>query len=56
MKLLFTLLFLTLLVNVDHIRWLGNYDKALQKAQKEQKPLCGNAIDANTIENILKEL
>ena len=39
MKILFTLLFLTLFVNADHIRWLGTYDKALQKAQKEHKPL-----------------
>ena len=38
-KILFTLLFLTLSVNADHIHWLGNYDKALQKAQKEHKPL-----------------
>lgn len=38
-KILFTLLFLTLFVNADHIHWLGNYDKALQKAQKEHKPL-----------------
>ena len=26
-------------MNADHIHWLGNYDKALQKAQKEHKPL-----------------
>ena len=38
-KILLTLLFLTLFVNAEHIRWLGNYDKALQKAQKEHKPL-----------------
>ena len=36
---LFTLFFFTLFVDADHIRWLGDYDKALQKAQKEQKPL-----------------
>ena len=36
---LFTLFLLTLFVNADHIRWLGNYDKALQKAHKEHKPL-----------------
>ena len=38
-KMLFTLFFFTLSVNADHIHWLGNYDKALQKAQKEHKPL-----------------
>ena len=32
-------LFLQLSVSADHIHWLGNYDKALQKAQKEHKPL-----------------
>jgi len=36
---LFTLFFLTLSINADHIHWMGNYDKALQKAQKEHKPL-----------------
>ena len=39
MKILFTLFFFTLFINADHIHWLGNYDKALQKAQKEHKPL-----------------
>ncbi|WP_415406563.1 thioredoxin family protein [Sulfurovum sp. CS9] len=39
MKILFALLFFTLFINADHIHWLGNYDKALQKAQKEHKPL-----------------
>jgi len=38
-KILFTLYFFTLPINADHIHWLGNYDKALQKAQKEHKPL-----------------
>jgi len=39
MKILFSLFFLTLFINAEHIHWLGNYDKALQKAQKEHKPL-----------------
>jgi len=39
MKMLFTLFFFTLFINADHIHWMGNYDKALQKAQKEHKPL-----------------
>ena len=38
-KVLFILFFFTLSVNADHIHWLGSYDKALQKAQKEQKHL-----------------
>ena len=38
-KLLSLLCFLTLSIYADHIHWLGNYDKALQKAQKEQKHL-----------------
>jgi len=36
---LFLLFFFTLSMNADHIHWLGNYDKALQKAQKEHKLL-----------------
>ena len=39
MKMLFTLFFFTLFINADHIHWLGNYDKALQRAQKEHKSL-----------------
>ncbi len=38
-KMLFTLFFFTLFIDADHIHWLGNYDKALQEAQKEHKPL-----------------
>ncbi len=38
-KLLSLLWLLTLSIHADHIHWLGNYDKALQKAQKEQKHL-----------------
>jgi len=38
-KFLFTLCLLTISMNANHIHWLGNYDKALQKAQKEHKPL-----------------
>jgi len=37
-----TLLFLLLLMsfgNANHVSWLGNYDKALAKAKKEQKPM-----------------
>ena len=38
-KILFALFFFTLTMNANHIHWLGDYDKALQKAQKEHKPL-----------------
>ncbi len=38
-KILFLLFFFTLSINADHIHWMGNYDKALQKAHKEHKPL-----------------
>ncbi|MEA3432992.1 MAG: DUF255 domain-containing protein [Campylobacterota bacterium] len=38
-KILFTLWLITLSINADHIHWMGNYDKALRKAQKEHKPL-----------------
>jgi len=37
-----TLLFLLLLMsfgNANHVSWLGNYDKALAKAKKEQKAM-----------------
>ena len=36
------ILFLLLFVsfgNANHISWLGDYDKALEKAHKEQKPM-----------------
>ena len=38
-KTLSVLCFLTLSIYADHIHWLGNYDKALKKAQNEQKHL-----------------
>ncbi len=38
-KILFILSLFNIPMNADHIHWLGNYDKALQKAQKEHKPL-----------------
>jgi len=38
-KILFALWLITLSINADHIHWMGNYDKALQKAHKEHKPL-----------------
>ena len=38
-KILFALWLITITINADHIHWLGNYDKALQKAQKVHKPL-----------------
>jgi thioredoxin-related protein len=37
-SLLFLLIF-SLSLNADHISWLGNYDTALEKAKKEQKPM-----------------
>ena len=36
---LFILFLFTLSINADHIYWMGNYNKALQKAHKEHKPL-----------------
>ena len=38
-KILFTLWLITITIHADHIHWMGNYDKALQKAQKVHKPL-----------------
>jgi len=38
-KILLTVWFFTIFINADYIHWLGNYDKALQKAQKEHKHL-----------------
>ena len=38
-KFLFVLCLLTMYINANHIHWMGNYDKALQKAHKEHKPL-----------------
>jgi thioredoxin-related protein len=39
MKILFVLLITLLTLSAEHIRWLGDYDKALQKAQNSNKPL-----------------
>jgi len=33
------LLLLPIISSVNHVHWLGNYDKALQQAKKENKPL-----------------
>jgi len=38
-KILLTLCFFIISIHADHVHWLANYDKALQKAQKEHKPL-----------------
>ena len=38
-KILLIVWFFTIFINAEHIRWMGNYDKALQKAHKEHKPL-----------------
>ena len=38
-KILLIVWFFTIFINADHIHWFGNYDKALQKAHKEHKPL-----------------
>jgi len=32
-------LLLTIVSSANHVQWLGNYNKALQKAHKEHKPL-----------------
>jgi uncharacterized protein YyaL (SSP411 family) len=39
MKLIFLILFTLALLSANHISWLGNYDKALEIAKKEHKPL-----------------
>ena len=38
-KIFFTLFCFGISINASHIHWLGDYDKALHKAQKEHKPL-----------------
>ena len=38
-KLLLASLFIVLSLQADHMRWLGSYDKALEKAHDELKPL-----------------
>ena len=54
---LFTLFFFTLFLNADHIHWLGNYDKALQKAQKEHKPLMVLLVkkECHSCNNVIKD-
>jgi len=39
LKQLILLWLLTLFTSANHVHWLGNYDKALQLAHKEHKPL-----------------
>ena len=39
MKTLLVLLLLISSINANHIVWLGSYDKALEKAQAEKKPM-----------------
>ena len=54
---LFLLFFFTLSMNADHIHWLGNYDKALQKAQKEHKPLMVLLVkkECTSCNNVIKK-
>jgi len=39
MRILLLLLLLVSFGSANHISWLGDYDKALQKAQEEKKPM-----------------
>ena len=39
MRYIYTIVLLFSLLNANHILWLGNYDKALKIAYKENKPL-----------------
>jgi len=56
-KILFALWLITLSINADHIHWLGNYDKALQKAQKEYKPLMVLLVkkECSPCNNVIKD-
>jgi thioredoxin-related protein len=50
------LFFLTLSLYANHLNWLGNYDKALQHAKKEQKDLMVYLVkeDIPACQNTLK--
>ena len=56
-KILFILSLFTISMNADHIHWLGNYDRALQKAQKEHKPLMVLLVkkECTSCNNVIKK-
>jgi uncharacterized protein YyaL (SSP411 family) len=57
MKILLILSITFLTLFADHVRWLGNYDKALQKAKQLDKPLIVYLVEKDSPQcaKILKE-
>ena len=47
---------LPLLASADHVHWLGNYNKALQKSHREHKPLLVLVVeqDSPLVKKIIK--
>jgi len=50
------LLLLPIISSANHVHWLGNYDKALQQAKKENKPLLVFVVKKDSVlsHNIIK--
>ena len=40
---------LPLLASADHVHWLGNYNKALQKSHREHKPLLVLVVEQDSL-------
>ena len=57
-KIILTLILITLSLQADHVRWLGNYDKALEKAHDELKPLMVFLVkkECSSCNDILKDV
>ena len=49
---------LPLLASADHVHWLGNYNKALQKSHQEHKPLLVLVVkqDSPLVKKIIKNV
>jgi len=58
MKQLFIIFFTASLLVAGHVKWLGNYDKALQKARDENKTLMVLLIknDCKKCKNVVKDI
>jgi hypothetical protein len=56
-KIVSVLLLFNIVVHADHIRWLGNYDKALEQAHKEHKNLIVYVVKnkCTSCNNIIKK-
>jgi len=58
MKKLALIALLCMALSASHVSWLGDYDRALEKANKESKPLLVLLIknDCNSCKSVVKEV